>query len=88
MVANGGTGVSIIDVKDKNNPIEKGYWENNKPGGSAENVLLNADDSLVFASIRYYGLVILSIADKDSAPVEISAYNSGMCEFVVLSHNE
>lgn len=61
VVANGGTGVSLVDIRDKDSPVEVGSWLNNKAGGSVENVLLNKNETYVFASIRYYGLVILGI---------------------------
>lgn len=65
IVANGNSGVCLVDISNKPTPIIKGVWENNKPGGSVENVLLNNEDSKVFVSVRYYGLVILDITNKD-----------------------
>lgn len=88
VVANGGTGVSIVNIKDKENPIETGVWSNNRAGGSVENVLLNRNNDLVFVSIRYYGLLILDIKDKENDPIEVSEYYSGMCEYVTLSSDE
>ncbi|KRX08800.1 hypothetical protein PPERSA_08904 [Pseudocohnilembus persalinus] len=88
IVANGGTGISLVNIADKTNPFQIGQWNNDKPKGSAENVLLNSMENLVFGSIRNYGLVILDISDKSQAPVEIGEYYTGMCEFVTLSSNE
>lgn len=64
VVGNGGTGVSLLNIYDKSNPFEIGYWKNDKPKGSVENVLINSIDTLIFASLRFYGLVILDISDK------------------------
>lgn len=41
VVANGSSGVVVVDINDKANPVKVGEWVNNKSGGSVENTLLN-----------------------------------------------
>lgn len=59
IIGNGYTGVSLVNIKDKTKPKEVAIWENNKEGGSVENVVLNKNNTIAFASLRYYGFTVL-----------------------------
>lgn len=72
--------MSLVNIKDRTNPIEKDIWENNKEGGSVENVLINGNDTYVFGSLRYYGFVVLELDLVNEKMKEISEFRTGMCE--------
>ncbi|KRX06741.1 hypothetical protein PPERSA_09143 [Pseudocohnilembus persalinus] len=85
VTANGYTSVSVIDITDKSNPVEKSSWVNNSEGGSIENVLVSSDDKYVYASLRYYGLVLLELDPVDFSLTVVSEYQTGMCEMILVN---